>query len=45
MLQLAGLYPKNILFSLLIKSTIKVSNKIINEETNSQVSEFRYVMD
>ena len=45
LLQLADLYPKNVLFSLLIKSTIKTSKRIIKEETNSNVSEFRYVMD
>ena len=45
LLQLAALYPKNVLFSLLIKSTIYTSKQIIREETNFNVSEFRYVMD
>ena len=45
LLQLAELYPKNILFFILIKSTIYTSKQIIKEETNSNVSEFRYVMD
>ena len=45
LLQLADLYPKNVLFSLLIKLTIKTSKRTIKEETNSNVSEFRYVMD
>ena len=45
MKELADLYPKNILFSILIKSTIYTSKQIIKEETNSNVSEFRYVMD